>query len=298
MCSLRIIGAAALLMLRVARCSDDAHAQGKAVMEESERFNRSVIDAVALDGRALVAKWLNPISLQKRECVGTYKASCGDGYCCPATNLCCSVGYCKKAPGDDCCHDGFYCPAPTLCSGDVYSSCTASVKGTVTITKAGTSTTTAPPKTTAAPDVVYKYFYTTLYWSYYFYFYTYIYAIEKTTITSTYTTTTTTLSIYAANSATARSRLKSLSSSVEENDFTTPLEATTALNSTPASPTSSSASTTQGGGNGRNDGPVAPGTGLGPGDLPGAGTQSGVVSGWAVAWALGAGVVAWGMVWL
>lgn len=140
--------------------------------------------------------------------------------------------------------------------------------------------------------------------SYYFYFYTYIYEFEVTTITSTYTTTTTTLSVYAANSATASARLSSLSSSVEENDFTTPARATTALNSTPASPTTSGASSSvfQDDGTNQDDGPSLPGVGAGAGfggsNTPGAGTQTGMVPAWAVAWALGAGAVAWGMVWL
>jgi hypothetical protein len=137
--------------------------------------------------------------------------------------------------------------------------------------------------------------------SYYYYFYTYI---EVTTLTSTYTTTTTTLSVYAANSRTAASRLSSMSSSVEENDFTTPARATTALNSSPARTTSGASATDfQDDGTDQNDRPVVPGVGvggpsLGGGDLPGAGTQMGVVRAWAAAWALGAGVVAWGMVWL
>lgn len=144
--------------------------------------------------------------------------------------------------------------------------------------------------------------------SYYYYFYTYIYNIEVTTITSTFTTTTTTLSIYAANSRTASARLSSLGSSVRENDFTTPAAATTALNFTPARATASGASSSGGSiqddgtdDTDENDGPSLPGVGgpgLGAGDLPGAGTQMGIVPGWAVAWALGAGVVAWGMVWL
>ena len=137
----------------------------------------------------------------------------------------------------------------------------------------------------------------TLLSSYYFYFYTYIYDIEVTTITSTYTTTTTTLSVYAANTATAAARLSSLSSSVEENDFTTPARATTALNSTPARVSASGSSLPdepiQDDDTDEDDDPVLPGIGvgspgLGTGDAPGAGTQTGIVSGWAVAWALGA----------
>lgn len=99
--SLRLIGAAALLILQVARCNsdtrpavaqdhdrgiassadivarDNALGPGKAVMKESNRFNQSTISAVALGGRALVAEWLNPVALQRRACTGTYKASCG-----------------------------------------------------------------------------------------------------------------------------------------------------------------------------------------------------------------------------
>lgn len=77
------ISAAALLILQVAASSEDiaardnALAPGKAVMEDSNRFNRSTIGAVALDGRALIAKWLNPVALEKRACTGNYKASCG-----------------------------------------------------------------------------------------------------------------------------------------------------------------------------------------------------------------------------
>lgn len=132
--------------------------------------------------------------------------------------------------------------------------------------------------------------------SYYYYFYTYMYELEVTTITSTYTTTTTTLSIYAANSNSADDKLSSLSSSVEENDFTTPLAATTALNSTPARPTATSASSDD---TDDDSGPSPPGVGVGPGfgdTSTGAGTQMGVMTGWAVAWAFGAGAVALGMV--
>ncbi|OBT76858.1 hypothetical protein VF21_04716 [Pseudogymnoascus sp. 05NY08] len=382
--SLRLIGATALLILQVARCNsdtrpanavaqdhdrgiassadiaarDNALGPGKAVMKDSNRFNRSTISAVALGGRALVAEWMNPVALQKRECTGTYKASCGDGYCCPTTDRCCSNNaYCKKSSADDCCSDGT-CPYPYICgdtcdcksvggvccpdntyckSGDkccgdsctdeaniccsdgtacspgnicvanqkygwdeccTDSACTAYVKSGSTITRTSDTPTsaTAAPKTT---DVVYRYYYTTLYFSYYYYFYTYI---RETTLTSTYTTTTTTLSVYAANSRTASSRLSSMSSSVEEYEFTTPARATTALNSSPARTTSDpSATDFQDDSTDQNDAPVLPGIGapgLGGGDRPGAGTQMGVVPAWAVAWALGAGVVAWGMVWL
>lgn len=127
----------------------------------------------------------------------------------------------------------------------------------------------------------------TLLRSYYYYFYTYRYDVQLTTITSTYTTTTTTLSIYASNTRTASAQLSSMISSVEKYDFTTPARATTALDSTPALPTPSVNVP---------DAPVLPG--VGGGDLLGAGMQAGVVPAWAVAWALGAGVVAWGMVWL
>ncbi|KFY80130.1 hypothetical protein V499_00966 [Pseudogymnoascus sp. VKM F-103] len=346
---LRLIGAATLLILQVARCNsdtspanvvaqdhdrsiassadiaarDNALGPGKAVMTESNRFNQSTISAVALGGRALIAEWLNPVALQKRACTGTYKASCGDGYCCPTTDRCCSNNaYCKKSSGDDCCSDGT-CPYPYVCGdtscgpGNICvanqkygwddcctdSACTAYVKSGVTITRTSTTPTsaTAAPRTT---DVVYQYYYTTLYFSYYYYFYTYRYDIEVTTLTSTYTTTTTTLSVYAANSRTAASRLSSMSTSVEENDFTTPARATTALNSSPARTTSGASATDfQDDGTNQNDGPVVPGIGvgnpgLGSGDIPGAGTQMGVVPAWALAWALGAGVVAWGMVWL
>ena len=96
--SLRIIGAAAFLILQVARCNgyisptledladvvardnergiassedvaarDNALASGKAVLKDSNRYNQSTIAAVALDGRALIAKWLNPVALDKRE---------------------------------------------------------------------------------------------------------------------------------------------------------------------------------------------------------------------------------------
>lgn len=144
--------------------------------------------------------------------------------------------------------------------------------------------------------------------SYYYYFYTYIYAIELTTITSTYTTTTTTVSVYAANSRSAAAQLSSLSSSVEENDFTTPARATTALNSTPAGPTASSSSSSnepfQDDSTDDSDEDASPtlpgvgGPGLGTSPVPGAGVQAGIVPVWAMAWALGAGLVAWGMVWL
>ncbi|OBT88570.1 hypothetical protein VE02_03973 [Pseudogymnoascus sp. 03VT05] len=337
---------------------DNALGPGKAVMKDSNRFNQSTISAVALGGRALVAEWMNPVALQKRECTGTYKASCGDGYCCPTTDRCCSNNaYCKKFSADDCCSDGT-CPYPYVCgdtcdcksvggvccpdntyckSGDkccgdsctdeaniccsdgtacspgnicvanqkygwdeccTDSACTAYVKSGSTITRTSDTPTsaTAAPKTT---DVVYRYYYTTLYFSYYYYFYTYI---RETTLTSTYTTTTTTLSVYAANSRTAESRLSSMISSVEEYEFTTPATATTALNSSPArTTTDASATDFQDDGTDQNDAPVLPGIGapgLGGGDRPGAGTQMGVVPAWAVAWALGAGVVAWGMVWL
>ncbi|OBT67360.1 hypothetical protein VE03_03031 [Pseudogymnoascus sp. 23342-1-I1] len=397
--SLRVIGAAALLILQVARCNsdisptldgltdvvardheraitssediaarDNAPSFGKGVLRDSKRYNLSTISAVALDGRALLAKWLNPVALERRACTGTYKASCGDGYCCPTADRCCTNnGYCKKSSGDDCCTDGTcaypficgdtcdckpaggvccptggtYCEAGDKCCGDYCtdeaniccsdgtpcepgnicvanpkygwqecctdSACTAYVKNSVTVTRAPTST-TAPLKTTEAPEVVYRYYYTTLYWSYYYYFYTYVYAIEATTITSTYTTTTTVLSVYAANSRSAAARLEDLSTSVEENDFTTPARATTALNSTPARPTASSSSSSDEpiqddstDDTNEDDSPTLPVVGgprLGTGDLPGAGTQAGIVPGWAVAWALGAGVVAWGMVWL
>jgi hypothetical protein len=46
---------------------------------------------------------------------------------------------------------------------------------------------------------------------------------------------------------------------------------------------------------------VPPGLGRGPGTggvSTGAGTQTSIMSGWAVAWAFGAGAVALGMVWL
>ncbi|ELR02567.1 hypothetical protein VC83_08946 [Pseudogymnoascus destructans] len=386
--SLRLIGAAALLILQVARCNsdtrpanvvaqdhgrgiassagiaarDNALEPGKAVMKESNRFNQSTISAVALGGRALIAEWLNPVALERRACTGTYKASCGDGYCCPTTDRCCSNNaYCKKSAGDDCCSDGT-CPYPYVCgdtcecksaggvccpdgtnckAGDkccgdsctdaaniccsdgtacspgnicvankkygwdeccTNSACTAYVKSGVTITR----TSDTPTSATAAPRTtdVYQYFYTTLYFSYYYYFYTYRYDIEVTTLTSTYTTTTTTLSVYAANSRTAASQLSSMSSSVEENDFTTPERATTALNSSPARTTSGASATDfQDDGTNQNGRPVVPGIGvggpgLGMGVLPGAGTQVGIVLAWAVAWALGAAVVAWGMVWL
>ncbi|KAL5350393.1 hypothetical protein ACLOAV_003961 [Pseudogymnoascus australis] len=398
--SLRLIGAAALLILQVARCNsdisptldnlaavvardhegavasseditarDNAPTYGKGVLRDSKRVNKSTISAVALDGRALLAKWLNPVALERRACTGEYKGSCGDGYCCPTTDRCClNNGYCKRSSGDDCCSDGT-CPYPSVCGDTVLcecksaggvccsdgtyceaglkccgdsctdeaniccsdgtpcepgnicvtnpkygwqecctdSTCTAYVKNSVTVTRAPT-TTAAPPKTTAAPDLVYKYYYTTLYWSYYYYFYTYIYAIELTTITSTYTTTTTTVSVYAANSRSAAAQLSSLSSSVEENDFTTPARATTALNSTPAGPTASSSSSSdepfQDDSTDDSDEDASPtlpgvgGPGLGTGDLPGAGVQAGIVPVWAMAWALGAGLVAWGMVWL
>lgn len=106
--SLRVIGAAALLILQVARCNSDISpalddpadvvardhehgiasfediaardntlSPGKAVLKDSNRYNRSAIDAVALDGRALIAKWLNPVALEKRACTGNYKAACG-----------------------------------------------------------------------------------------------------------------------------------------------------------------------------------------------------------------------------
>lgn len=106
--SLRAIGAAALLILQVARCNSDrsptlddladvvardhergiasseditaranALSPGKAALKDSNRYNRSAIGAVALDGRALIAKWLNPVALEKRACTGNYKAACG-----------------------------------------------------------------------------------------------------------------------------------------------------------------------------------------------------------------------------
>lgn len=142
--------------------------------------------------------------------------------------------------------------------------------------------------------------------SYYFYFYTYMYELEVTTITSTFTTTTTTISVYAANSNSADDRLSSLSSSVEENDFTTPLAATSALNSTPARPTATGASSVSYGSGDSGDSddsavPVPPGLGRGPGTgdvSTGAGTQTSIMTGWAMAWAFGAGAVAVGMVWL
>ena len=106
--SLRVIGAAVLLILQVARCNsdisptlddpadvvarnhehgiasfediaarDNALSPGKVVLKDSNRYNRSAISAVALDGRTLIAKWLNPVALEKRACTGNYKAACG-----------------------------------------------------------------------------------------------------------------------------------------------------------------------------------------------------------------------------
>lgn len=106
--SLRLIGAAALLILQVARCNsdispslddlaavvardhegavasseditarDNAPTYGKGVLRDSKRVNKSTISAVALDGRALLAKWLNPVALERRACTGEYKGSCG-----------------------------------------------------------------------------------------------------------------------------------------------------------------------------------------------------------------------------
>jgi hypothetical protein len=88
--SLRAIGAAALFILQVARCDsdfassegifdrrDNSPGPGHAVLKTTNRANFSTTGAIALDGRALIAKWLNPGGLEKRDCTGLYKASCG-----------------------------------------------------------------------------------------------------------------------------------------------------------------------------------------------------------------------------
>ena len=111
--SLSVIGAAVLLFFQVARCNantsptferdtlllnddvanvvargqasseDDifrrsALLPGKTVLKESSRHNRSTSDSDALDGRAVLAKWLDPLGLEKRACTSAgYTASCG-----------------------------------------------------------------------------------------------------------------------------------------------------------------------------------------------------------------------------
>jgi hypothetical protein len=56
---------------------------GKSILKESSRYNRSTSasSASVLDGRALLAKWLNPQGLEKRACPHASKPALCPGPC-------------------------------------------------------------------------------------------------------------------------------------------------------------------------------------------------------------------------
>ncbi|CAG8356500.1 unnamed protein product [Penicillium salamii] len=182
------------------------------------------------------------------KCCPIGSSCCGNGYCADPGETCCSVGgTCRSgfkccagtdgcAPiGGECCSDGTYCRAgkecrtflgrktccaPSGCIGEHDSGSDDLGVTAPTLTETATATET---ETETVTSTSFKYYYTTIYWTYYYYFWTSYAPYTAQTVTSTRTTTTTVWSVLATNSLEADVELISSS---RDYTFSAPYSAT------------------------------------------------------------------------
>ncbi|KAJ5779657.1 hypothetical protein N7457_007377 [Penicillium paradoxum] len=192
----------------------------------------------------------NPLKPRALECsIGYSECAYDTSKCCPLGDRCCGTGYCAEpgetcctergtcasgykccagargcAPiGGECCEGGYYCPAGKRCrlykgrsvccapSGCIGENAGIGDGGGVTVPTI--SITESVTRTRIAVETVYKWYTSTIYWTYWSFYWTSFSPYTVKTVTSTIRSTYTVWSVYATNAAVATSSLADQSSS-------------------------------------------------------------------------------------